>query len=60
MGTHNFGFPADSCQSTSNHFMGNRMGKYDQKIRRSDPASHVCAGLAEHFGFTSVFPVQLQ
>ena len=60
MGTHNFGFPADSCQSTSDHLMGNCVRKYDQKIRRSDPASHVCAGLAEHFGFTSVFPADIR
>ena len=59
MGTHNFGFPADSCQSTSDHLMGNCMGKYNQKIRRSDPAFHVCAGLAEHFCFTSVFPPRI-
>ena len=60
MGTHNFGFPADSCQSTSDHLMGNCMGKYNQKIRRSDPAFHVCAGLAEHFCFTSVFPADIR
>ena len=60
MGSHNFGSPTDSCQRTSDHLMGNCMRKYDQKIRRSDPAFHVCAGLAEHFGFTSVFPADIR
>ncbi len=55
MGTDDFCFFADAGQGALDHFVGNRMGKYDQQIRRSDAAFHVRAGFAEYLGFTAIF-----
>ena len=60
MGTHYFGVLTYSGQGTLDHFMGYRIRKDNQKIRRSDPAFHICAGLAEHFRFTSVFTADIR
>ena len=60
MGPHDLCFPAYSGQGTLDHFVGDRMGEHDQKIRRPDPVFHVRAGFAEHFGLTSVFSTDIR
>ena len=54
MGPYVLRIRAYSGQRTLDHLVGDRMRKHDQEIWCPDPASHICAGFAEYFGFTSV------
>ena len=48
--------PVNSGQGALKHFVGNSMCEHDKEIRRSYPAAHIRAGLAEYLGLASVFP----
>ena len=56
---YNLRIPAYPGQGTAKHFVGDCVREHNQKIRRPNPVFHVRAGLAENFGFASVFPTDI-